>query len=264
MKIASIFSVWFLTASVVFGAGVDGITQPSADHVGILAPQIDSFVCAVLVKRGDTVKKGQAIIKMDEPNEKLLQRKRDINLAAANLNAARKTLENAASVANRALVLREKNAICQAEYDQQICDRDKAIETVNVAEAQLASAKGALTLESTTFSYYTVRAPIDGVVVKLDAHLGDMANPGRIEKVWGKVLDTSVIDVACKVSEQDVIDCKIKAGLEATVVCNDKSFPCRVIFVSPELEEGNLPVLVQVDNKEGLILINKKVRVIFR
>src|SRR5574341_1465006 len=118
------------------------------------------------VKVGDTVKAGQVLVRIDA-------RAADQNAAAsaAQVQAARASLEVAAKEFERQKQLHSQQYISQAALDRAEA-QFKANEAA--ARAQLAQAGAA----QTQSGFYVVKAPYAGVVAELPISLGDMAMPG--------------------------------------------------------------------------------------
>src|SRR5262249_32249527 len=143
-------------------------------------------VVEVSVAPGDRVKKGQALVKLDDDE------------AQADVRAKQAALDNAEAAlkeARRYLAAAEKScgAGCMSEQ------RWHEIRTAALkAEGDERAAKASLEAAKAELEHYVVEAAIDGVVSWLDVHLGMVSRPGTT--VWGEILDLSEIDVRCEVT----------------------------------------------------------------
>ncbi|MCH7343186.1 efflux RND transporter periplasmic adaptor subunit [Pelomonas sp. CA6] len=132
-----------------------------------VAAQVAGAIVRLDVKAGDAVRAGQVLMRIDP-------RSADQSAAAsaAQVRAAQAGLALARREYERQQQLHQQRFISQAALDQAEA-QFKAAQAQ--AQAQLAQADAA----QTQSSFYTVRAPYDGVVSELPVMLGDMALPGK-------------------------------------------------------------------------------------
>jgi multidrug resistance efflux pump len=205
-------------------------------------------------------------------------------------DAARQTLE-AAKVATRAARLcherfeglRQKDAISTHQHQEAHATllRAEAEERADSArlecllnhplkheiaemEAKGAAAKAGLEAAEAELEHYTVNAPIDGVVTRLDVCPGMVSRPGT--SVWGEILDLREIDVRCDVPPTQADG--LVPGQTAEVVQAGTSpgrFPGRVVLVgrAADAVSGKVPVLVRIANAGERLRANVDVVVRF-
>ncbi|MGA7243539.1 MAG: efflux RND transporter periplasmic adaptor subunit [Terracidiphilus sp.] len=130
-----------------------------------MLPQVSGLLTKILVRSGDRVKAGQALMEIDPRQQQATvasqgaterQKKALYDYNAIELNRQKKLFD--AGVTSR-------DALDQAQqaYDNSKADYEAALHTRNVQEEQL--------------GYYTVRAPFDGVVGDIPVRLGDFVSP---------------------------------------------------------------------------------------
>jgi len=131
-----------------------------------IASRTQGYVVEINAEAGDTVKKGQPLLRIDnkEMAEREAQAKAALESAVAELIKAEKDYE-------RYKVLFEKESIARKEFD----DATARYETAKAAERRAAAA---LDEARTMLSFGTVTAPFDGVVASREVNLGDLVNPG--------------------------------------------------------------------------------------
>ena len=117
-----------------------------------LTSRIPAYVAEVFVSAGDTVKKGQKLITLDD---------RDIRQQLA---AAEAQLNQATTEYERAKQLFEKEATTQ--------------QALTAAESMFATAKAQVEQVKVMLTYAQIESPIDGVVTDRRVESGDLANPG--------------------------------------------------------------------------------------
>jgi len=231
---------------------VSGQTQCPPKRKGILAPAVLHPVTDVLVSVGDTVKKGQPLIQIDDDEPQ------------ADVRVKKAVLENtgiAAREAKRYLASLEKLQTQGAIPEQRIHDvRAIALKT----EADERAAKAAMEMSMAELEHYVVSAPIDGVVNRLSVHPGMVSRPGT--SVWGEVLDTKELEVRIQftMAEAELVH----AGDDGEVLAADltKSYGTgRLIFIGLQAnaDNGKIPALVRVANPDGKLRCEVPVQVRF-
>ncbi len=231
---------------------LEGRTQCIANRKGIIAPVVLHPVTEVKVSVGDTVKKGQALVLIDSDEPEADKRMKQAILQ----NAKVAKLE-----AKRYLESLEKLQILGAVSEQRIHD---ARATAKKTEADELTAKAALDGSMAELEHYTVEAPIDGVINRLDVHPGMVSRPGTT--VWGEILDLREIDVRIQLSLAQVEI--VKNGDEVEVL-KDKSNQIyrtgKVVFIGLQAnaDNGKIPALVRLANPDGKLRCEVPVQVRF-
>jgi membrane fusion protein (multidrug efflux system) len=274
-----------------FSGQVAGKTQPVPGRRGILAPVVQHPVVEVLVALGDHVKKDQPLIKLDadEPEADVRAKKaaveefqasvarlkaeprhHEIEEAEACLENCRITTEASRDVLERLTPLWRNGAIAEQRYHEAKAtlartEADRRASTARLeklrkrpyeqelaeAQAKVTQATEAVKGAEAELEHYTLTAPIDGVINRLDVNLGAVPWPGRT--VWGEILDLREIDVRGDLTP-DQADA-VAVG-QAVRVSRDgkpeKPWAGRVVFVGLAADEGSgkVPVLVRVANPE--------------
>ncbi len=112
--------------------------------------------------------------------------------------------------------------------------------------------------------HYVVAAPIDGVINRLQVHVGMVSRPGTA--VWGEVLDLREIGVRCAVTTPQAE--RLKVGDRVEVLAKDvvTSYGlARIVFIGLEANpgDGKVPVLVTLPNAEGRLRCETPVQLRF-
>lgn len=138
-----------------------------ADQRAEITADTQGKVLEVLVDRGQRVKRGQPVIRLDVRIASLSTAE-----ASANLDAARSEQKLSAIECERATTLFAKGAISKSELDRTTTQCTSAAQHVGAARARTAIyAKG--------ISDGIVRAPFDGVVSERGVQTGEWVVPGR-------------------------------------------------------------------------------------
>ncbi|HEV8069625.1 MAG TPA: efflux RND transporter periplasmic adaptor subunit [Planctomycetaceae bacterium] len=217
-----------------------GRTECAPGRKGMIAPVPLHPVVEVLVNPGDRVKKGQALVKLDDDE------------ARAEVRVKRAALENARINLNESR--RNLGALEKAISSIPDVAQHKARVAALEAEMQERAAEAAWESAQAELQHYVVTAPIDGVVSWLEVSPGMVSRPGT--SLWGEILDLREIDVRCELTVEQAD--RISVGQPVHVRSrkgNLESETGRVVFVglTADKSTGLLPVVVRLGNaKERL------------
>ena len=175
--------------------------------------------------------------------------------AQADLEVAQARLTNADSQKRRADELFKSQSITEQEHEQALLDYANASAEVVRARVALDNAKDQL--DDTN-----VRAPINGTIIEKQVERGQVISSPTNDVGGGTVLlkmaDLNLVQVRTLVDETDIG--KIQPGQRATVTVDafpNRPFDGTVLKIEPQAQtEQNVtmfPVLVRIDNKEGLL-----------
>lgn len=131
-----------------------------------LSTRMMGFVTSTPVNIGDTVKKGQLLVAIN--NADLQAKLSQVNASIMEATAA---FNNAEKDYNRFKNLFAENSASQKELDDMTAH-------YNMAKARLEGAKQMKNEVEAQFAYANIRAPFDGVITGKFIKDGDMANPG--------------------------------------------------------------------------------------
>ncbi len=198
----------------------------------LLASAMGGRVESVSVTNGQSVNKGQVLMRVDAKIHGAQQAQADARLLQARSDLRR--VEALGDMASEA-------------------DRERAATEVRVAEASLQLATAQL-------DQAVIRAPFDGVASAVDVEVGEYAPPGS------PVMRLSQMDpvkVTLSVPDRDVV--ALQAGMPVRVGALSRSEPfvgvIDYVGAAADLNSRAFPVAVKVDNPDGLLLPGMIVRV---
>jgi HlyD family secretion protein len=171
-------------------------------------------------EEGDRVKRGQKLVELEKY---LFVAERDRARAAlasqrVEVQRTKAGLETAEAAYRRAQNLSKQGIQAQELFDQARLSYDNAVAAVASAQQGVNEAEAALRQAEENLSRTTILSPIDGKVVQLNAHEGEvvvtgtMNNPGSVIAV---IADLSEILAEAEVGETEVVS--IKLGQPATI-----------------------------------------------
>jgi cobalt-zinc-cadmium efflux system membrane fusion protein len=235
-----------------FPFDMDGHTQCVPERKALIAPVPLHPVVEILASVGTPVKKDQVIVRLDDDEPKA-----DLRNKEALLKNAKVVLQEAKRYLAKVESAYERGALPETSYFQARTAMLRAEHDVDAAEAAVASSAAEL-------EHYEIPAMIDGVVNRLDVHLGAVSRPGTT--TWGEIIDLSEIDVRVEVTPEQAD--LLAAGQWAEVRVGAKHElvgRARVVFVglAADAKTGRIPVLVRVDNEEGRLRCGVPARVRF-
>ena len=201
-----------------------GTVAPLPDRDAIVSAQVPGRLLQVLVREGDMVKRGAVLAQVESwPSRDALRQ------AQALLGQARAQHEAAALA-----VAREEHLFERGISARQSFEVAKAAE--GQADGAIASAAAQVDAARQNIERATVRAPIDGVVVRLSRRVGEVVDGTPATPIM-EIADPSSLELAASVSASDLV--MLSAGQAATVSFDalpGRTFPGSVRTVSPAVD----------------------------
>lgn len=220
-----------------------------------IRPQVTGFITKVHVDEGDRVRKGQILFTLDQ-----VQFQAAVDQAKAQVNSAQTAVNTARMTANSKKALLDKNII--SEYEYQLSQN-----SLQQAEAQLATAKAALVNAQKNLAYTTVTSPSDGVVGSIPNREGSLASPSSAQPLT-TVSDNSQVYAYFSLTEKDLLamtndgsnslDAAIKSMPEVHLRLSDGTtypLPGKVATVSGVIDNntGSSSVRALFNNPQGVL-----------
>jgi HlyD family secretion protein len=233
---------------IVVSAQASGSIQP--DTTVEVKSKASGEVQQINAETGQVVKRGASLVRIDPRNAR-----NALAQAQADLDVARAKLTNSTSQKRRADELFQSRSITEQEHDQ--AQLDYADSKAAVVRSQVAVDNARIQLEDTD-----VRAPITGTIIEKTTERGQVIASATSNVSGGttlmKMADLGLVQVRTLVDETDIG--KIQPGQRATVAVDafpNHPFRGTVLKVEPQAQtEQNVtmfPVLVRIDNQEGLL-----------
>lgn len=201
------------------------------------------YLDAVLVERGDKVKRGQllALVRPSDLPDQLVAARGTLTQAQASTALARKNFERAQELAPRGIVSQQELQAAQT--------------ALATAEAQEAAAKAQVSAYATRLGETQITSPLDGVVTVRRLDPGALVGPSGSGAIL-TVARVDVLRVFVTVTERDVA--RVRVGQRAHVEVDalpGKSIEGTVARLAPTLDPATrtLDAEVQVENTDGLL-----------
>lgn len=271
-----------LAKSVVATGKVTPITKVE------IKSKASGIVKKLYVDAGDKVKQGQILAELDkveieaevnsaraqllssEANLKSAQadqKRLEVDAMGVDIPTLQRAYERATNMAKDGVVSAQALDDAQRNYEMAVNKRDVARAQLAVGKAKVAQAqadveksRAALKQFEEQYSYTTITAPIDGVVLSRDVEVGDAVSSilvlGSGATLVMTLGDTSEVYVKGKVDESDIG--KVYLGQPARIrveTFKDKTFTGHVTKISPMgVEKDNVTtfeVRVSINNPGG-------------
>ena len=212
-----------------------------ADKSSDLAANASGRVLATYVERGQLVKAGDLIAKLDSRVAKF-----SAKAAKAQTKVAKAQLELAALECDRADKLLASGTISQTEYDRTMSQCTTSRSSVSAAESNAA-------LASVAAGDSTIRAPFSGIIGERFIEIGEYVQPPtRVVSLYS--VDPIRVSIAVPEAEAPRVAVGQTVTFSVTAL-GEQSFEAEVRYVSPALREGTRDLLVEAvtPNAERLL-----------
>ena len=260
LKFAAVPVDAWAVESAPIAAEVMGTGTLEARVKTTLSPRIQERLATVLVDQGDAVKAGQLLAQLDDG-----ELKQEVAVAEAALAAAQAAMERtrtdearSAAVLEQARLSHDRATALLATRVAAQADVDKAVEALNVAEAdlkrsrattveaerQVVTAEMTLKYQRERLSFTQIVCPYDGLVVRRDRDPGGVVVPGSSIL---QVISTNEIWVSAWVDETAMA--ALAPGQAARVVFRsepDRSYPGTVARLGREADRETREFVVDV------------------
>jgi RND family efflux transporter MFP subunit len=243
-----------------------------AQRKSALASKVTGRLIWLGVEEGSPVKKGQVVARLENEDVSATR-----DQAAANVNAARFTLEQAQAdlrVAtlsfNRNKELLSRGVVAQQAYDDALGRYERAVAAVAAAEATLKANRAALEGATALLEYTLIRAPFDAVVLTKDADVGDIVTPlgaaANAKAAVVTIADMSSLEVEADVSESNLSQIRLGQPCEIQLdALPDRRFRGMIHMIVPTADRSKATVMVKVRfiDKDSRILPEMSAKVAF-
>jgi membrane fusion protein (multidrug efflux system) len=193
----------------------------AADQRSEVTADTQGKVLAVLVERGQRVKMGDPVIRLDVRTAALSARE-----AQANLEAARAQKQLAEEECKRTQTLLDKGAITRSEFDRQAAQCTSTLQQVSAAQARA-------DMITKSISDGLVRAPFDGLVTEKSVAPGEWVAPGR---ALFTLVDDDPLRIELSVPEAAVRAIQKGQKVELSAVAQpDKTYSATVSRIGGEI-----------------------------
>lgn len=224
------------TATLRHGVRLSGSLQPL--NQTLMRAEVAATVVEIGVRRGERVKKGQLLARLDTADLAARLRERQ-----SNLESARSSLQLAESNRQKAQTLAQRGIKSQSALDEAENAWRGARAAVTASEQQVTMARKAL-------NDAAIYAPMDGIIADR------LVNPGERVAVDARlftIADLDMVEVEALVPARDVPQLKVGQAVTLQVEgFGDRSFTGHIERINPTVQSGSrsIPVYVLLRNPD--------------
>ncbi len=218
-----------------------------------IRPEVAGRIVEVMVRSGEAVDRGQALVRLDEveARERLRQAEADVRLAEATAVAARARVTELEARAARTRSLAEQELVSDQDLDSLEAQLDALRASADEAAARVEQRQAAVEERKSALAKTVVRAPVAGRLGERRAEVGMLVDPSTILFIVGD-LDELIVEVNLT---ESVLD-RVEEGMPVEIESRDAvAEPVRAELsrISPFLAEESFTTRgeIDVDNREG-------------
>lgn len=226
---------------------VDASGTVHAVQTSDLASQVMGNLVEVRVHEGDRVHRGDILAVIDDaqPRAAVDRATAAVSATGHQLAATESDLALADSTLKRYQMLYDRKSVSPQEFDEIKTRQQAALARRDMAQADEAQAKAALSQARTSLEFTRIRAPFDGVVTAKKADAGTLATPGMpiltIEDVRRLRLEVTV-------NESDLRYVRIRHALPVLIdALGDSALKGTVAEIVPSADAATRSFLVKID-----------------
>ena len=191
---------------------------------------VEGWIFAINVRSGDRVKKGQSLMEIDPRRQAATVSNWESQRASkgANLQLAKIQLDRAKGLFSSGVMSKQDLDQAQSTYDAAAADAKSLDAQIHQQEVQL--------------KYYSVFAPVDGIIGDIPVHVGD--------RVTNTTMVTTIderkgLEVYLSIPSVRAKDLKIGAPVQILDTAGDVILTTRVNFISPQMDTATQTVLAK-------------------
>lgn len=191
-----------ITASLI----AEGITLSGtviSDNTKMITSRFMGFVTNVKVSEGDEVKKGDLLYTIDskEIDSALVQVELGISQTQLSLQMYQNQYTNVKLNLERHKRLLEKDMVSKFEVENLALAEENLANMIVIAKKQVAQAQAQLEEVKNQYRYLNITAPNNGVIVKKNIEVGEMAMPGMPAL---ELSDLTNLKISAEISEDNL------------------------------------------------------------
>lgn len=242
------------TGTLPLEVRVSGVVR--AQNQVEIRPEVSAVIAEVLVKSGDTVAKGQPLVRLDpDPQrQELRQGQASVRLAEAEAAAAHARVAELEAQASRTRKLAERQIVSELERETVEAQLAAAKASVKQSLARIEESRASVGLRRTTLDKTVVRSPIAGRVGRREAEVGLLITPATVLFIVGD-LGRVIVDVPLT----EKMLARVRPGQPVQLrgpALGDKAVRATLSRISPFLAAGSFSTTgeIDVDNPDARLL----------
>jgi RND family efflux transporter MFP subunit len=217
-------------------------------HFAAINPQVEGQITKIFVKSGDRVATGTALLQIDPLKQEATVSSQEAARAAqeSNLRLAKISLDRTQKLHAAGVISKQELDNAQSAYDS--------------AAAQLKALEEQVRQQKVELHYYSVSAPMDGIVGDIPVHVGDRVT---VSTLLTTVNEPGALEAYIYVPADRAKDLKLNLPVRLLDDAGVTMSETQITFVSPQVEPDTQTVLAKaaVANAKAKLRIAQQVRV---
>ena len=216
-------------------------------HSATINPQVEGQITKIFVKSGDRVAAGAPLLQIDPLKQEATVSSQEASRLAqeANLRYAKVQLDRERKLFEAGVVAKQELDNAQTNYD--------------AAQAQLRSLEQQVTQQQVQLHYYTVAAPMNGIVGDVPVRVGDRV---AVTTLLTTVDEPGAVETYIYVPADRARDLKMGVPVHLIDAAGRDLANSRITFISPQVDTETQTVLAKatVENASGGLRVAQQVR----
>jgi RND family efflux transporter MFP subunit len=216
-------------------------------HSATINPQVEGQITKIFVKSGDRVAAGAPLLQIDPLKQQATLSSQEASRLAqeANLRYAKVQLDREKKLFEAGVVAKQELDNAQTNYD--------------ASQAQLRSLEQQVTQQQVELHYYTVAAPMNGIVGDVPVRVGDRV---AVTTLLTTVDEPGAVEAYIYVPADRARDLKMGVPVHLIDAAGRDLANSRITFISPQVDTETQTVLAKatVENASGSLRIAQQVR----
>jgi RND family efflux transporter MFP subunit len=216
-------------------------------HSAIINPQVEGQITKIFVKSGDRVTVGTPLLQIDPLKQQATVSSQQAAVAAqqASLSYAKTQLDRQRKLFEAGVTPKQDLDNAQATYDAQAAQLQALEEQANSQQVEL--------------RYYSVKAPMDGIVGDVPVRAGDRV---QFTTLLTTVDEPGALEAYIYVPADRARDLRIGVPVHLVDAAGKDIGDTRITFVSPQVDTETQTVLAKaaVPNPSGTLRVAQQVR----
>ena len=216
-------------------------------HSATINPQVEGQITKIFVKSGDRVAAGAPLLQIDPLKQEATVSSQEASRLAqeANLRYAKVQLDREKKLFEAGVVAKQELDNAQTNYD--------------AALAQLRSLEQQVTQQQVQLHYYTVAAPMNGIVGDVPVRVGDRV---AVTTLLTTVDEPGAVEAYIYVPADRARDLKMGVPVHLIDTAGRDLANSRITFISPQVDTETQTVLAKatVENASGSLRVAQQVR----
>jgi len=215
-------------------------------HSAAINPQVEGQITKIFVKSGDHVEAGTPLLQIDPLKQEATVSSQEASRAAqeANLRYAKVSLDRAKKLFDAGVISKQELDNAQSGYD--------------AASAQVKSLDEQVNQQKVELHYYSVKAPMDGIVGDIPVRMGDRVT---VSTMLTTIDEPGALEAYIYVPSERAKNLKVGLPVRISDSASRVGIDTQITFVSPQVDTDTQTVLAKAtfENSQARLRVAQQV-----